>query len=377
MQPLAGGALMLVAALPAFLVAWGFAFVVRKNARRWGLVDVPDARKAHAAPVPLGGGLAIWLGVVATFGAAHLVLQQASSNAWVAGWVPSFAQAHVGGLREKSLDLWVLLACGTILMLLGLWDDRKGVHWSLRLGVELAVAAFCVYWQGTRLTIFIELPIITWALSIFWIVALVNSFNMLDNMDGASGGVACIISLMLSLFLLFPPLSSEMEPQLFVAGFLMVLMGALLGFLAHNRPPARLFMGDAGAYFIGFYIAVATLLATYTSYRSPTPHAVLAPICASAVPLYDMVTVMWIRIRAGESPVKADRNHFSHRLVDLGLSKTQAVLTLYLTTATCGLAALLLHRVDMIGAMIVIGVVFCSLSVINILETTARRKIRP
>ncbi len=377
MQPLAGGALMLVAALPAFLVAWGFAFVVRKSARRWGLVDVPDARKAHAAPVPLGGGLAIWLGVVATFGAAHLVLQQASSNAWVAGWVPSFAQAHLGGLREKLLDLWVLLACGTILMLLGLWDDRKGVHWSLRLGVELAVAAFCVYWQGTRLTIFIELPIITWALSIFWIVALVNSFNMLDNMDGASGGVACIISLMLSLFLLFPPLSSEMEPQLFVAGFLMVLMGALLGFLAHNRPPARLFMGDAGAYFIGFYIAVATLLATYTSYRSPTPHAVLAPICASAVPLYDMVTVMWIRIRAGESPVKADRNHFSHRLVDLGLSKTQAVLTLYLTTATCGLAALLLHRVDMIGAMIVIGVVFCSLSVINILETTARRKIRP
>ncbi len=377
MQPLAGGALMLFAVLPALLVAWAFAFVVRRNARRWGLVDEPDARKAHGAPVPLGGGVAIWLGVVATFGMAHLGLLMASSSELVAAWIPSFAQGHLGGLREKSLDLWVLLACGTVLMLLGLWDDRKGVHWAWRLGVEVAVAAFCVYWQGTRLTIFIELPIITWALSVLWIVALINSFNMLDNMDGASGGVACIISLTLSLFLLFPPLSSKMEPQLFVAGFLMVLAGALLGFLIHNRPPARLFMGDAGAYFIGFYIAVATLLATYTSYRSPTPHAVLAPICASAVPLYDMVTVLWIRIRAGESPVKADRNHFSHRLVDLGLTKTQAVLTLYLTTATCGLAALLLHRVDLTGAVIVVGVVVCSLSVINILETTARRKIKP
>lgn len=372
-----GCLLMLGAALPALLIAWASGFVVRRKAASWGLVDQPNARKVHQDPVPLGGGLAIWLGVISTFLLGSLALGLAQSSESIAAWLPEFALPHLSGLSEKLVDLWVLLGCGTALLVLGLMDDRRGVHWTVRLGVEFAVAAFCVYWQGARLTMFIEMPIITWALSVLWIVTLINSFNMLDNMDGASGGVAGIIALMLAIFLLFPPAASEIEPQLFVGGFLLVLVGALLGFLGHNRPPARLFMGDAGAYFIGFYVAVATLLATYTTYRSPTPHAVLAPLCVTAIPLYDMATVLWIRIKSGQSPVKADRNHFSHRLVDLGLSKTQAVLTIYLVTATCGLAALLLHRVDLVGAMLVVGVVLCALSIICILETTARRKLKP
>src|SRR5690606_15600815 len=125
------------------------------------------------------------------------------------------------------------------------------------------------------------------------------------------------------------------QPQLFVAGLLLVLAGSILGFLWHNRPPARIFMGDAGSYFIGFTIAIATLLATFSSYQSVRPHTVLAPLCVLAVPLYDTVTVLWIRLRQGKSPFHADKNHFSHRLVDLGLNKTQAVLTIYLLTATC------------------------------------------
>jgi UDP-GlcNAc:undecaprenyl-phosphate GlcNAc-1-phosphate transferase len=194
-------------------------------------------------------------------------------------------------------------------------------------------------------------------------------------MDGLSAGVAGISSALLATVMLISPDPITKQPQLFVAGFLLVLVGSLLGFLWHNRPPARIFMGDAGSYFIGFCIAVATLLATYTGYESKAPLAILAPLCVMAVPLYDMITVIWIRVRSGESPFHADKNHFSHRLVELGLTKTQAVLTVYLMTTTCGLGAVLLHRLDLLGAIVVISMISCVLLLIAILETSARRKL--
>jgi UDP-GlcNAc:undecaprenyl-phosphate GlcNAc-1-phosphate transferase len=123
-------------------------------------------------------------------------------------------------------------------------------------------------------------------------------------------------------------------------------------------------------------IACATLLASYTGYQGEKRHAILAPLLVMAVPLYDMLTVIAIRLSRGNSPFAADKNHFSHRLVDLGLSKTQAVLTVYLTTATCSLGALLLHRVDYVGALLIVLLIGCVLGLIAILETTARRTIR-
>ncbi len=261
-------------------------------------------------------------------------------------------------------------------MLVGLADDRWGLGWKIRMGIQALVAAVCVVSQGWQLTAFIDVPWITWALSVLWIVALINSFNMLDNMDALSGGVAAIGAAMLAAVLLVTPAAATGQPQLFVAGFLLVVVGALLGFLWYNRPPARIFMGDAGSYFVGFCIAVSTLLATYTEYFGARPHAVLAPLCVMAVPLYDMLSVIWIRIREGRSPFQADKSHFSHRLVDLGLTKGQAVLTIYLTTATCGLGALLLQRVDWIGAVVIVLMILCILGLIAILETTARRNLK-
>jgi UDP-GlcNAc:undecaprenyl-phosphate GlcNAc-1-phosphate transferase len=210
---------------------------------------------------------------------------------------------------------------------------------------------------------------------VIWIVGLINSFNMLDNMDGLSGGVAAVAALALAAVLLIPPAGEPRQPQLFVAGLLLIVAGSLLGFLGHNRPPARIFMGDAGSYFVGFCIGVTTLLATYTEYQGARPHAVLAPLCVMAVPLYDMVSVIWIRLRQGKSPFHADQNHFSHRLVELGLSRGQAVLTIYLTTGTCALGALLLNRVDRVGALLIVLMIVCILGLIAILETTARRKL--
>ncbi|MBI2477621.1 MAG: undecaprenyl/decaprenyl-phosphate alpha-N-acetylglucosaminyl 1-phosphate transferase [Planctomycetia bacterium] len=290
--------------------------------------------------------------------------------------VPGFAFTHVGGLRERIGGLWIMLGGALLLMMLGLIDDRRGVDWRIRLMVQFTVATVCVVTQGWQLTAFIDVSrlgsIISIALSVIWVVALINSFNMLDNMDGLSAGVAAIAASILATVMLISPATPR--PQLFVAGFLFVLVGALFGFLIHNRPPAKIFMGDAGSYFVGFCIAIATLLATFAGYTATSPggHAILAPLCVMAVPLYDMTTVIWIRLREGRSPFEADKNHFSHRLVELGLSKTQAVLTIYLTTATCGLGALLLHQVDRFGASVVVLLIVFVLSLIAILESTRR-----
>ena len=290
--------------------------------------------------------------------------------------IPEFVKPHLDGIASKLDSLWILLGAATILAGVGLADDRWGIDWKPRLGAMFLIALVCVGWQGWRATAFIDVPLIPGLISVVWIVAMINSFNMLDNMDGLSGGVAFLSSIFLATVLLISPEGENGNPQFFVAGLLLVLAGSILGFLYHNRPPAKIFMGDAGSYLIGFIIAAATLLATYTGYQSKSPHGILAPIFVMAVPMYDMLSVIWIRIRSGKSPFEADKNHLSHRLVDLGLSKTQAVLTIYLLTATCGLAALILHRVDMLGAIILGLVVLCVLVLIAILESTARRKIR-
>jgi UDP-GlcNAc:undecaprenyl-phosphate GlcNAc-1-phosphate transferase len=134
-------------------------------------------------------------------------------------------------------------------------------------------------------------------------------------------------------------------------------------------------MGDAGSYFVGFCIAVATLLATYAGYRSEGKHSILAPLLVMAVPFYDMLSVLWIRWREGRSLFQADKCHLSHRRVDLGLSKGQAVLTIYLLTTVCTMSALLLHQVDQVGAVVLVVVVCCVLILIAILESTARKRL--
>ena len=383
--------IVVAAALPSILVSWLLALALCKWAPAWGLVDRPGPRKIHARATPFGGGLAIWAGVT-----VPLALAQVPLRMWAAAdrhdpgsvgvdlsafgpWgvkLAEFIEPHLSGLVQQSADLWFFLAAATVLMLLGLADDVRKLDWRFRLAVEVLVAAAVVYGRGWALTVFIDWPLLTNVLSVLWIVWLVNSFNMLDNMDGLSGGVAAIAAAMLGIVMLLVPDPTSNQPQLFVAGFLFVLVGALVGFLFHNRPPARIFMGDAGSYFVGFCLAVMTILATFSGNGLPR-HAILAPLCVLAVPLYDTLSVVCIRLRAGRSVFKGDTSHFSHRLVDLGLSKTGAVLTIYLTTTACGLGALLLHQVNVGGAVIVVLLIGCLLSVIAILEMTARRKMRP
>jgi UDP-GlcNAc:undecaprenyl-phosphate GlcNAc-1-phosphate transferase len=360
-----------LAAVPSFVIAAAAMPLVRRMAVHWGFVAKPQAERFHQTATPLGGGLVIWLGVIATFAALQFVIETTDR-----GWIPLSHVpelfAHLPGLSSSSGRLWTLLASATVMMLLGLADDRGGLDWRARLLAQITAAIFVV-WQGWRLTLFIDEPIVTYPLSVIWIVGIVNAFNLLDNMDGLAAGVAWIAAVLLAAVMLLGPSAEPEGPQLFVAGFLAVLAGAIGGFWIYNKPPASIFMGDAGSYFIGFCIATATMMATFAGNQVPR-HAVLAPLCILAVPIYDTLSVIVIRLRAGRSPFVGDKNHFSHRLVEMGLSPAAAVGTIYLLTLACGLGALLLHQVNAQGAIVVLLMVSSVLAVIAVLESVARKR---
>jgi UDP-GlcNAc:undecaprenyl-phosphate GlcNAc-1-phosphate transferase len=360
-----------LAAVPSFAIALAAVPAIRRHATDWGLLARPRADRFHKHVTPTGGGLAIWFAVVGTFAAGQVLLALVALHVIPPESLPDLVAVHYAGLMVQSPRLWAVLGAGTVLAILGAIDDRGGVDWRPRLAIQTLVAAIMV-WQGIRLSLFIDSPPLTAVLSVIWIVGIINAFNMLDNVDGLASGVAVIAAVILAVVMLAAPNPESSEPQLFVAGFLLVLAGAVAGFWWHNRPPATIFMGDVGSYFIGFSIATATLMATFAGEGLPK-HAVFAPLCVLAVPIYDTLSVIAIRLRAGRSPFEGDRNHFSHRLIALGLSPKQAVWTIYLLTAACGLGALLLYQVNALGALVILLMIACMLATIAILEATARR----
>lgn len=367
--------------LPSLIISWFVVGWVRSHASRLGLMDLPNERKVHTVPIPRGGGIGISLGVILTFalGIAGVWLLQLLHRQGAiegGGVIPSSVLVHVDGLMSRLPGFLVLLVGGVLLTCLGALDDLRGLPWQLRLAVEFGVAAFVVITLDLQLTAFLEYRFITMALSVFWIVLLINSFNMLDNMDALSSGIAAIVCVMLTTMLFTSGNATQGQPQLFVMAMLLALLGGLVGFLRYNWPPATIFMGDAGSYFIGYWIAITTLLATYVDAQGETPQAIFAPLCLLAIPLYDTASVIWIRLREGRSPFKADRRHFSHRLLDLGLTKTQAVWTIYIASITCSLGALLLPRTDKLGTLFVLLIVISMLMMLSMLEGLQGRAIR-
>jgi len=347
-------------ALSALLCA-----LTRLVAPRLGMVDHPAGRKAHRAPTPLAGGVAIWLtmGVVLTVGALAVGPGRVL--------LPDDVARHVGGLRERGGTMALIFGLATAIMAMGLADDRIGLGWKLRLGVQVGLSVVLVA-SGVHVTLFWPLndPIISGAITVLWIVGLTNAFNFLDNMDGLAAGVGLIGAT------LFAAAQVEVE-DLFVPAVLLVLVGSLGGFLVHNRHPARLFMGDAGSNFLGFLLGALTVVGTFARPdRGYSPYGVLTPLLVMAVPLYDTASVLLIRVREGRSPFEADRRHFSHRLVERGLTPPLAVRTIYLITLAGGLGALLLPRMDAAGACVVVGQTICLLGVVALLEVSTNRPER-
>ena len=254
---------------------------------------------------------------------------------------------------------------------MGLFDDWKSLPWQPRLLAQFLVACGLVFGAGIRATVFVEWPGVGQALTVLWILVLINSLNFLDNMDGLSAGIGLIASALFAVIML----TATSEPRWLVGGFLLILAGSLLGFLVHNRPPARIFMGDTGSYFIGLLLACMTVQGTFYEYGRSGTHVILAPLCILAVPLYDICSVILIRLWQRRSPFQPDKSHFSHRLVELGLSKPAAVATIHLTTLMTGLGGLLLYQVDnWYAAGLIFALILCILAVIAILETAGRLK---
>lgn len=354
---LAVGAALVVCSL---LTSGLLCALVRLWAPRFGLVDHPGGRKAHRAPTPLGGGVAIWLTVVAALVMGTLLLLFGRSL------LPPEVSIYASGLWERGSVLAGIMLLSTAIMIMGLIDDRFGLDWRLRLAVQFALAAAAVA-CGVRVTLFLTGPgtWLTGILTVIWIVGLTNAFNFLDNMDGLAAGVGLVASLIFA--------GAQVAVQsLFVPAVLLIVVGALAGFLIHNRYPARLFMGDAGSNFLGFLLGCLTVAGTYTR-PGYSPYSVLTPLLVMAVPLYDSFSVVLIRLREGRSPFQADRRHFSHRLVERGLTPPKAVWTIYLVTLACGLGALSLHNADALGAWVVVAQTFCLLGVVAVLEVSSPR----
>jgi len=330
--------------------------LARRYAPALGLLDRPGGHKAHAAPVPLWGGVAIWLALLCTLALAAGLLPFLP---------PSLAQ-YAAGAYSQAGRLLLILGMATVILIMGFADDRYNLDWRIRLGIQLATAIVVVL-GGVRITLFgpFTHPLLGGLVTVFWIAGLTNSFNMLDNMDGLAAGVGLVVALLFS--------GAQIAvASLFAPAVLIVLAGGLAGFLVHNHAPARLYMGDAGSNFLGFLLGSLTVAGTFT--RDPfSPYSAFAPLLVMAVPLYDMTTVIVIRLLEGRSPFQGDRRHFSHRLVAHGLTPPQAVWTIILITLTSGMGALLLHRMDGWGACVLLAQTGFLLGVVAILEFSAVR----
>ncbi len=354
---------VLALVLPPFWVSFLATAGMRWLAPRLGLIDKPAARKVHVVPTALGGGLAIWLGVVVPVFAIQLAIGLFYED--LQRVLPPQISVHLAGATYRGLQLWIVLLGGTVLAVMGLIDDFRPISWKPRIFVQFFVA-IAVAVCGVRATLFLQDPIFGAVASVLWMVVLVNSFNFLDNMDGLSGGIGLVVCLVFASIMLF----HREDPRWLVGGFFLVLAGSILGFLCHNWSPARIFMGDSGSYFIGFCVASMTIVGTFYRPLDQGEHVMMAPLCVLAVPLYDILSVILIRLKEGRSPFQPDKKHFSHRLVALGFKPVRAVLTIHLITLTTGLMGLLLYSLPgWREAWLALAVVVCLLSIIAILES--------
>lgn len=346
--------------------------VLTLRVRRWAVradfVSRPRADRYNRNVIALGGGIAIFW-TIALFvlgGAAAVKFLMVPGHL---SFLDESVLIHADGFLTKINDLLVVMVAVLVLHLLGLWDDRRGLGPFVKLGIQFAAATIAAVFADVRVEMFIDNTAITTALSVFWIVLMINAFNFLDNMDGASAGIALIATAVLMA-------AAVRSGQVFVGAMGAVFAGALLGFLLLNFPPAKIFMGDCGSMVVGFFVALLTLRTTYYNAEAGTAlYSVFMPLVVMAVPLYDFTSVTFLRLKQGKSPFVGDTQHFSHRLKRRGLSDRQVALTLYLATLGTGAGAILLQRADWIGAVLIAAQTVMILMLIAILEASGSNSL--
>ncbi len=334
-----------------------FTSIFRNIALRLNIVDNPDGkRKTHANPLPLLGGLGMYCSFSLTIIAGLGLILLAKKL----GMIMPETALYFKGIYSRVPQVFTILATALFLTILGLADDIKGLSAKTKLIFQV-ILSLIVFFSGIRITFFIENNFISAILTICWIIGITNAFNLLDNMDGLSCGTALISS-----FIFFLVASSG--GHFFVAAILSVFIGILSGFLIFNFPPALIFMGDAGSLFIGFTLSILIIINTYYTPGNPTSAPVIMPLLIMAIPIFDTLSVIYIRKKNNVSIFTADNNHLSHRLVKLGMSAKNSVLFIYLLNFCIGLGALLLSSLNMYGCIIVLIQAILILAIIVFLE---------
>lgn len=304
----------------ALVLALGATPLVKRLARRTGMVDKPSARKQHTVPTPLLGGVAIYLAVIV----ALVIL----------------------GDRFYVNQIISIFVGATLMSFLGLWDDRRGLSPWVKLAGQF-VAAGIVALTDVRVDLFHSVPLDV-ALTLLWIVTITNAMNLLDNMDGLSGGVSAIAAIF---FLLF----SLMSKQYLVGALAAALVGACLGFLFYNLNPASIFMGDTGALFLGFTLASLAIKLRFPANSSFVTWMV--PVFVLGVPIFDTTLVTVSRLRRHLNPLTTPgKDHLSHRLARLTGSTREAVLICYIISFIVGIVATFITQASVVEGYTVGGV---------------------
>ena len=307
---------------------------VRALAIRLGAMDAPNlSRKSQAEPVPYLGGVAIALGItLVTFAAVFVGENQDGANK----------------NQIKDLALTALLPA-LALGVMGLIDDLRSLSPWPRLITQSfvgSIVAFVIVQNGTVGTAF-GTSTLSNAVTIFWIVGICNSINFFDNLDGAASGAVAIAALGV-FFIAFD------RGQELVSALSIVTAGATLGFLLWNKSPAKIYMGDAGALFLGVIISVATI--RLNPGIVPTWKSLMLPIILLAVPLLDTCVAVFSRVARGLSPLTGGKDHLSHRLVRAGLTKPMAAISLWAASAVCLVIAVTIYMYPDTFGNLMIGV---------------------
>ncbi len=303
--------------LSAFVLAVGATPLVRRLAIRLGVVDRPAARKIHTRTTPLLGGVAIYLAFIVTL-------------------------AILGDRFYIQQVIGILLGA-TLCSFMGLWDDRLGLGALVKLAGQIAASLILIA-SGVQVKI-LPYEILNFGVTVFWMVGITNALNLLDNMDGLSGGVGMTAALF---FLLL----AVMSGQYLVGALAAALVGACLGFLFYNFNPASIFMGDTGSLFLGFMLAAVGIKLRFPD----NVHFVtwMVPVMVLGLPIFDTTLVVISRLRRGLNPLTAaGKDHVSHRLVKMGFTQREAVLILYLVCAILGIIAMFLTQASILEGYIV------------------------
>lgn len=320
-------------------------------ARHLKVVDAADIRKVHSRSIPRIGGVAIFASVMCLM-------------------VPLlFLQNVIGdSVRNILLRLIVVFSAATFIFIVGLIDDIKGLRARIKFFTEL-IAAIAVCAIGIRIKsvavadwLRLDFGWFSWPLTILWITGITNAVNLSDGLDGLAAGISAVACAVIAIFAIY-------SGQIVMAIIMLALLGSLTGFLFYNFNPAKVFMGDCGSLFIGFTISTSSVMC---STKSPTLIGLALPLLALGIPVFDTLSAISRRFLERRSLFSPDRQHFHHKLLNMGLAQRQVVILAYVVTLlTAGLGMFMMATHD-INTLIVFGCILLLLLLLFRVVSTVR-----